>query len=144
MTLLASLRIGYRDYQVQTWPSKTAQTHGACGLCDPVNAIIYVSEDRTGYDAADTLLHEILHAIFHMADIDAEKDGEERIVSRLAPMMVQVWRDNSELRKWLNGVESPFAYQQAVKRRDQALAAMTASSPRCEMAVDWPEPELGP
>jgi Zn-dependent peptidase ImmA (M78 family) len=105
MNLPPSLRIGYRDYKVETWPSKTAQTHGANGLCDPINAIIYVNEDRIGYDALDTLLHEILHACFHVADIDAEKDGEERIVTRLATMLVQTWRDNYDLRKFLNEVK---------------------------------------
>jgi Zn-dependent peptidase ImmA (M78 family) len=105
MNLPPTLRIGHRDYKVERWPSKTAQAQAADGMHDPINAIIYVNEDRTGYDQLDTLLHEILHACFYVADIDAEKDGEERIVTRLASTLVQAWRDNYDLRKFLNDVK---------------------------------------
>jgi hypothetical protein len=107
--LPVSLRIGYRDYKVDRWPSKAANAHNANGLCDPISAVIHVSEDRTGYDAIATLLHEILHAVFDMADIDPKQDDEERIVTRLASALAQVWRDNPSLRECMNGVISDFA-----------------------------------
>lgn len=106
-----SLRIGYRDYMVEIWPSKTANAHGAHGLHDPISAIIYVSEDRTGWDAVDTLFHEILHAIYTVAGV-AGTDDEEHTVSHIAPSWVQVWRDNPELRDFFNSVESRFTQMQ--------------------------------
>lgn len=50
---------------------------------------------------ADTLLHEIMHAV---ADAMSLTDGatEEEFVSRMATGVLTVWRDNPILIKWIS------------------------------------------
>lgn len=50
--------------------------------------------------AADTLLHEILHAVWWVGQIKA-KEGEEHIVTVTATTLTQVIRDNPALMLWL-------------------------------------------
>lgn len=66
------------------------------GLCNRVNATIYVrGTDPVGVQR-DTLVHETLHAISATYGVEWVKD-EERMVTRLAPLLLQVLRDNPGL-----------------------------------------------
>lgn len=49
---------------------------------------------------AETVLHEILHALWWSMHVK-QKDGEERIVSALGVGVAQIVRDNPELIDWL-------------------------------------------
>ena len=49
---------------------------------------------------AETILHELLHAMFSVAGIQ-DKDSHERTVSLLSTCMAQVIRDNRKLTDWL-------------------------------------------
>lgn len=51
-----------------------------------------LSEDQT----SDTLLHEVLHAVFLATGLNGE-DREEELIERLTPMLLQVIRDNPDL-----------------------------------------------
>jgi hypothetical protein len=55
---------------------------------------------RNGRIAADTLLHEITHALWWCAAL-SDKDKEERTVAVLATGWAQVFRDNPWLHDWL-------------------------------------------
>jgi hypothetical protein len=48
----------------------------------------------------DTLIHELLHALFFVGDIRSKR--EETIVTRLATGLTQVLRDNPGFRTWLD------------------------------------------
>lgn len=50
--------------------------------------------------AADTLLHEVIHAVWHVAGCNP-KDGEERLVATLASNLCAVIKSNPDLIKWL-------------------------------------------
>lgn len=50
--------------------------------------------------ALDTVLHEVMHAIYEGALLEAG-DKEERVVAAMASGMVQVVRDNPDLVKWM-------------------------------------------
>jgi hypothetical protein len=50
--------------------------------------------------AAETVLHELLHAVFAVASVQA-KQGEEHIVSVVATHLAQIIRDNPEFVTWL-------------------------------------------
>jgi hypothetical protein len=54
----------------------------------------------TGSMAVDTVVHELLHAIWFTA-IKDESSPEERAVATVATQLTQVIRDNPELIKWL-------------------------------------------
>lgn len=55
--------------------------------------------------AVDSVLHEILHAVYRMAKL-AEGDGEERVVSLVSVGLTQIFRDNPELLEWIKVVLS--------------------------------------
>jgi hypothetical protein len=55
---------------------------------------------RTGVIAADTLIHEITHAIWWCAGL-SDKDKEERTVAILSTGWAQVYRDNPWIHGWL-------------------------------------------
>lgn len=135
MILPTSLRIGYRDYRVERWPSKTANANDAHGMHDPVNAVIYVSEDRTGWDAVDTLFHEILHAIYTVAGI-AGSDDEEHTVSHISPSWVQVWRDNPALRDFFNDQFAVRLLTEQSWREARAALVDAAIQPPTDVGVN--------
>ena len=52
--------------------------------------------------AADTLLHEVIHSIFHIANITtANPEDEERLVTSLSTQICAVVRQNPDLIKYL-------------------------------------------
>jgi len=55
-------------------------------------------------DARHTLMHEILHAIWHEYQIKHRKDSEERIVMTLENAIIQVLGENPKVRKYILGI----------------------------------------
>jgi len=136
--LPTAMRIGYRDYKVEHWPVREAHAAGRLGECDQLNAVIRVSDERTGWDAAETLFHELLHAIFHVGDIEAGiEDGGERIISKISPMFIAAWRDNPDFRKCLNEVDSPFRRAIEYRRPAGPLPAETEMAETAEQMDPW-------
>lgn len=66
------------------------------GSCNGVSGTIYVRGSDPVDVQRDTLLHEVLHAISATYGIEWVKD-EERMVSRLAPVLLQVLQANPGL-----------------------------------------------
>lgn len=59
-----------------------------------------VSPQPTPSHAADTVVHEINHALWRISNL-RDSDDEERIVSALATGWTQVYRDNPKLIQWI-------------------------------------------
>ena len=109
MTALPTVvRVGYRDYAIIEWDRKDAASSDRYGECDKANAIIRVSTDYGALKAANTLLHEVLHACFDVAAIEGD-DPEERTVTSLANVLAQVIRDNPDLVAYLTAALAPSA-----------------------------------
>lgn len=85
-------RIGYRTYTLAAWPVQEAITAGARGVHEYHTTTIRVADDLLPAEAAETLLHEILHACWR--NVSLKGDVEENAVSVLADNLAQVWRDN--------------------------------------------------
>lgn len=66
------------------------------GLCQPGETVIYVRGTAPVDVQRDTLMHELLHALSDTYGVEWVKD-EERMVSRLAPLLLTVLRDNPTL-----------------------------------------------
>lgn len=93
MKLPKTIRIGYHDFAIEAWPSAIAQASDRLGECDKLNNIIRVSDNLNDRTAANTLLHEVMHACWYIAGLEAN-DSEERTVNCLSNQLAQVWRDN--------------------------------------------------
>jgi hypothetical protein len=92
--LPTKLRVGYRDYAVEDWASNLANVSDQLGECDRINCIIRIRTDLIPTVKAEVLMHEVLHAAYHMGS--ADNADEEKLVSILGNQMTQIWRDNPD------------------------------------------------
>lgn len=102
MTLPTRLRIVHRDYTIEPWPPNLAVSANHLGECDANNGIIRICEDLEPDHERYVLVHEILHALYHAGDLAGRE--EESLVTVMAALWLQVWRDNPNLREYLNAV----------------------------------------
>ena len=86
------IKIGYRNYKLDVWPDTFASTEEAEGE--------FFAKD--GKHGANTLLHEILHAIVYQYGLAEDiKDKEEKIVNTLTNGLSAVFIDNPWLLDYL-------------------------------------------
>lgn len=82
------------------------------GSCDNINQIITADALQSPIEKADTILHEVLHAIVWTMKIQIEGDQEEAVVSALATGLLGVFQDNPEFVRFLS--ENKSAHLQGV------------------------------
>lgn len=98
-----NLKIGHRTFEVRRMSAKERQVSSeeleiAClqGYCDKRGGKIRVwASDIPGCEQADTLLHEVLHAIWFTQELPGKTD-EEDAVTKLTHGLCQLIRDNPE------------------------------------------------
>lgn len=96
-----TIRVGPFDMAIRLIHHREAEAEQRWGCFHSVSQAIEIQEDfPTAQKAADTLLHEIGHAIYWTYGIN-DKDNEERIVSTFATGWVQVYQDNPWLMNWI-------------------------------------------
>ena len=84
--------IRWVDRQIET----ATDSHG---FCDTAEQLIVINGDQKPDAIADTLLHEINHALFSTLAITGELT-EERIVRLMATGVCTVLRDNPNFTRW--------------------------------------------
>ena len=99
--VIKPIRVGYRQYSIQPWTQAELTTTQSHGQCDKMRGVIYVCTEDDPLVVVDTLIHELLHAIWHEYGLD-EKEDEERAVLMLATGLTQVLADNPHLCRWIN------------------------------------------
>jgi hypothetical protein len=73
------------------------------GSFDDADLVITLREAYVNpYLEVDVILHELLHAIWWDGGLE-KGDDEERVVRVLATRLMQVWRDNPALIKFITG-----------------------------------------
>lgn len=92
----AEIRIGYRIYLVEIMASMDVVSKGRFGECDNCGGHIRICADLEPAEAANTMLHEVMHACWYVVNLDDE-DKQERVVTSMANQLTQVWRDNPAL-----------------------------------------------
>lgn len=95
--MIDSLRIGCRTYGVQ-WPDDGGMDDdNRWGECDRRRGLIRVSSLQRPPDAlAETLIHEVLHALIYDAGTEWDNDQEEQAVRLISPRLAAFMRDNRE------------------------------------------------
>ena len=101
-SLPASVRVGPFDYRIVDWSPADANANNAMGECYHSALRISLRADLLPAKKAQTLIHEILHAIWLVGSVDQAGDNEERLVTNLAHHLAQVIRDNPDLMLWLS------------------------------------------
>ena len=94
-----SIRVGPFDVQIVSLTDKERDNN--MGTFSDTSLTIALRETYSSQQQeAETLLHELLHAIYEIMGIKA-KDTEERVVAQMSIGLAGVLRDNPELMTWL-------------------------------------------
>ena len=103
-SLPSTIKVGAHDYTVAEKDQAWKDAVGAYGLCQYEAQVISVVTAKVSCTFVfDTLLHEILHAIWRERDLD-DDDEEEKVVTVLAAGLTAMFRDNPALMKYQNAV----------------------------------------
>ena len=99
--LPASIRVGAYDFAIEQWHATRVLNKQRWGECAVAEMYIGIQQDMpTRIKAADTLLHEISHAVWWAFGAQ-DDDKEERVVLLTATGWLCVYRDNPWLLDWL-------------------------------------------
>ena len=96
------IRIGRKTYTVHYKTRLSENTLGWCIYAKDGKGRIEIK--RKQGDIADTIIHEVLHAICDDQKLKLEHEEEERIVGALANGLTRFLRDNPEFREKLVGL----------------------------------------
>lgn len=106
--LPSSVKIGYRTFKIEQWDPIDAIGANRYGEVCPTSLKIKIATHYGQVEAANTLQHEILHAIWCTWPIH-ETDDEERLVSTIANALSTVWLDNPSVLAWISDALHPRA-----------------------------------
>ena len=95
------IKVGGFDIEVKPLENLESLAHGINGHFSAIEHVIRIDRTLPKLKLMDTLLHEVLHAIYNVGNI-SDEDEEERIVSIMASGLTQVLRDNPKLRKFFD------------------------------------------
>ena len=96
-----SIKIGYRDYKLEKWKQTVASANDAHGQFISKEGIIGYTDEEKGVSHANTILHELFHAIIYQWHIDLDDKMEEEVVNGLTNGLTTVFVDNPELMDYL-------------------------------------------
>ena len=100
MKLPKSIKVGYADISIIPMQQLEGLSHGIFGHFSVTELSIRIIQDLPVSQIANTLLHEVLHACYHVAGLE-DTDEEERIVTCLANVYLNVMIDNPEYNKFM-------------------------------------------
>jgi len=96
-----SIKVGYRDYKLEEWKQTVATANEAQGQFFQKEGIIgYVASEK-GVCHANTLLHELMHAIIYQWNIELDEKKEENLVNTLSNGLTTIFVDNPDLMDYL-------------------------------------------
>ena len=67
------IKIGYRDYKLEEWKQTVASANEAQGQFFAKEGVIGYTAEETGVSHANTLIHEILHAIVYQWNMELDE-----------------------------------------------------------------------
>lgn len=101
-TMPKKLRIGYSSYVVKVMDKDAAELVGVCGTSHAIKQVITITEDMVPQQVANTFLHEVIHAIHHMAGLmGRENPSEEEYTNLTANGLCAFFQDNPEALDWM-------------------------------------------
>lgn len=101
-----ALRLGAHWFTVDSTPETGLLLHdeGNSGDSRPDRLLIRLDAQRPESAVAETFLHEVLHCVWSMTSLGAEKDldeQEEAVVTALAPWLLELIQRNPDLMAYL-------------------------------------------
>ena len=95
------IKIGYREYTLEEWKQTVASANEAQGQFFAKEGVIGYTAEETGVSHANTLIHEMLHAIVYQWNMDLDEKVEELVVNGLANGLTTIFVDNPKLMDFL-------------------------------------------
>jgi hypothetical protein len=96
------LKIGYSTFKLVPRSSQWGKRNKAFGECAPDEAKIQYDATQKKSELVNTILHEALHGIVYMFDINFKSQREEEnVVRKLANGLHTVFRDNPAFLEWI-------------------------------------------
>lgn len=93
------VHVGPHRYRITVDHTGALGDAGRAGQCSPSRLTITLSDGQTRTQLADSLLHELTHAMLQPVGID--EDIEERVCSTLGPALLHLLRNNPDLVNYL-------------------------------------------
>jgi hypothetical protein len=99
--LPSTIRVGPFSYELQVTSALESMQSQTWGSCANVEHIIRLQEHYPCVGRCiDTVLHEILHALYHVHTIP-EKEDEETTVAMMGTGLASLLMDNPALVQWI-------------------------------------------
>jgi len=98
---MKNIKIGYRDYKIKNLDSIVSKCNEINGQFLASDGMIALSSTEDNISHANTLIHEILHAIVYQWGIELDDKDEERICNTIANGLTTVFIDNPSLLSYL-------------------------------------------
>lgn len=95
------LKIRNEKYDVVSRSKSWGDYHQAYGMIKYNDKLIQLAEDQAPAEMANTLLHEMLHAIIHEYEIGIDGRSEERIVRTITDALTEAFSANPNLVTWI-------------------------------------------
>ena len=91
------IKVGYKEYKLEEWKQTVASANEAQGQFFSKEGVIgYVTTEK-GVSHANTILHEIMHAVIYQWNIELDEKVEELVVNGLSNGLTTVFVDNPKL-----------------------------------------------
>ena len=98
---MKNIKIGYRDYKIKNLDSIVSRCNEINGQFLASDGVIALSSTEDSISHANTLIHEVLHAIIYQWGIDLDDKEEEKICNTIANGLTTVFVDNPSLLSYL-------------------------------------------
>lgn len=101
-----TLRVMGRDYMIVFEKEATFKS-SAAGLCDNQKMVITILDEQHPVEELDTVIHELLHSIWHQMSMGEHTPEEEVLVRKTAGGLTQVFLDNPIFIKYISLIDNP-------------------------------------
>jgi Zn-dependent peptidase ImmA (M78 family) len=92
------VRVNGKNYQVLFNEKNPLVEYANHGYCDNAKQVIHIEGEQTPFEECDTVIHELLHAVWsQMSLTDLDEQLEERIVRALGTGLTGLFSDNPSL-----------------------------------------------
>lgn len=96
------VKIGYSTFNIDSKDEAWKEKNRAVGMCKVDKSLIEYFNQQSDSEIVNTIIHEILHAIVYVFDIEFDSaKKEECLVTKMANGIHTLMLDNPELLKWL-------------------------------------------
>lgn len=92
-----AVKLGYANFLLEKRSNQFCEKEDMFGDCDVKVSRIRFNVAQSPNELANTIIHEILHALFHTEGIKVPDSVEERVVNNLANGICKLIKDNPDL-----------------------------------------------